>query len=274
MTSGSNVLIYVDNIEGFYDLTQKKQAELLCYYSSEIADDALISASQVESYFLECQLPKYRRLSRFLSEKSDGNSKLINPKDIWFLKLEDGYLPTRYFIHHIKDEYINEETEFFTFEINPEDWKPSDIPFLNNTIRRNAMFFTKLYFLLYHVENSIRRFLTINLRRLHGEKWEILLLEKIDLNRPLAIRNATNLSELIPGRGDSILYYCLWENYADIIKVFPAVFKNKSEADEIIAHISSISKIRNGVAHNMETIPSHFLKEMEVFVSKLIRIKE
>ncbi len=265
-----NVIDYVSEIEEFYDLSSRDQAIVFCYYISEVADQTIITVDLIKQAFFHCRIPGYSRISQLLNEKCDTSN--AKGKRIWFLKVDGGYIPTKHLIDHVKSNFIDEETEFFTFDLSPTDWKPSDIPNLTNKIRKNALFFTRLYFLLYHVENSIRRFLTIRLRRIYGNNWEQKLLDKVSLERAIALRKQTDLSELIPDRGNSILYYCLWEDYGKIITENTNVFDEKNDANEIVAHLSSISKIRNGIAHNMETIPSDFLKEMEVFVSKVIRL--
>jgi hypothetical protein len=270
VTSDNSLQDYVSSIDGFYDLQPRDQAIVFCYYISEINGATIIQSELVKQAFLQCRIPSYSRISQFLSEKSDnGRTK---GKNVWFLKVESGYIPTRHLIDHVNSNYISEESEFISFELSPTDWKPSDIPNLTNSIRKNAIFFTKIYYLLYHVENSVRRFLTIKMRQIHGHNWEAKLVKQVDLQRAEALRKHANLSELIPDRGDSILYYCLWDDYGKVILANMNVFQNQSEANEIVAHLYSISKIRNGVAHNMETIPKEFLKEMEVFVAKVIRL--
>lgn len=158
-------------------------------------------------------------------------------------------------------------------EIDSRTIKSNDIPNINNKTRKNAEFFSRIYFLFYHLENSIRNFLKMRLSTLHGKEWEEKLLNDIDLKRSEAIRKETDLSNLFPSRGSSILNYCMWDDYGKIILEYPLIMENKQHnINEIVAHISSMTKIRNAVAHHAETIPKKNLKELDVFLEKFIEV--
>jgi hypothetical protein len=77
---------------------------------------------------------------------------------------------------------------------------------------------------------------------------------------------------MLPERGDHILFYCMWDDYGKIIKAYPAMLSNSKEADELLAHLNSLSKIRNAVAHNVDTILMEYQDELTVFLRKFIRI--
>ena len=174
----------------------------------------------------------------------------------------------------LQSKIKDKEIDFINFSVNQDslEWKPSDIPFLNSKIKKNAEFFSKLYFLLYHLENSIRKFLNTRLSSILGSDWEKTLIQTVDLTKATSIRKETNLSEMLQDRGDSILFYCMWDDYGKIIRQYPQIFSNTKECDEVLAHLNSLAKIRNAIAHNTATIPKEYQDELTLFLKKYIKI--
>ncbi|MEL6390865.1 MAG: hypothetical protein AAFQ02_11965, partial [Bacteroidota bacterium] len=60
--------------------------------------------------------------------------------------------------------------------------------------------------------------------------------------------------------------------YAKIIEKYPQVFRKKEEKNEILAHLHTLTKIRNAIAHNAVTIPKEYQNEITVFLNKFIKI--
>ncbi|MOA08115.1 hypothetical protein D3C78_1278550 [compost metagenome] len=129
-----------------------------------------------------------------------------------------------------------------------------------------------MYYLLYHLENSIRKFLTIRLNSILGGSWDSILVSNVDLSKAQSIRRETKLSEMLQDRGDSILYYCMWDDYGKIIRNYPEILPNVKYSDEILAHLSSLAKIRNAIAHNTATIPQEYQDELTLFIKKYIKM--
>lgn len=190
------------------------------------------------------------------------------------MKTKDGYHLLNSFETEIKTKIKEVEVPFISFSIDQKnlEWKPSDIPLINSKIKKNADFFTKLYFLLYHLENSLRKFLKIRLQSILGSDWEIILSQTIDLSKAISIKNETNLSEMLQDRGNSILFYCMWDDYGKIIKQYPNIFSKNKDSDEVLAHLNSLAKIRNAIAHNTATIPQEYQDELTLFLKKYIKI--
>lgn len=166
----------------------------------------------------------YSNIPKYL--KDNSNRAKTKKKKIKFIKTRDGFTFLSTYETELKLKIKEDEVDFITFSVNQEglDWKPSDIPFLNSKIKKNAEFFSKLYFLLYHLENSILKFLNQRLSSIIGTNWETELIKTIDLTKAVAIRKETNLSEMLQDRGDSILFYCMWDDYGKIIKYYPQIF--------------------------------------------------
>jgi len=49
-------------------------------------------------------------------------------------------------------------------------------------------------------------------------------------------------------------------------------WRGAKEADEVLAHLNSLSKIRNAIAHNTATIPKDYQDELTLFLKKYIKI--
>ena len=77
---------------------------------------------------------------------------------------------------------------------------------------------------------------------------------------------------MLPNRGENILFYCMWDDYASIIVEFPQIFDNKRESQEIVAHRGTLTKIRNAIAHNVATIAKEYQDELTIFLRKFISI--
>jgi len=164
-----------------------------------------------------------------------------NQKDSWYIQL-----------------IINEYTNYFSIA--------------DSHLKKSAEFFSKLYFLLYHLENSIRKFLQQGLISILGTDWEKTILQTVDLTKAQVIRKEVSLSEMLPDRGENILYYWMWDDYGKIIRAQPSIFTKPKEADEVLAHLNSLAKIRNAIAHNTLTIPKDYQDELTIFQKKYIKI--
>lgn len=160
----------------------------------------------------------------------------------------------------------------YTPSLDVRNLKTSDIPFTNNKITKNAVFCTRLYFLFYHIENSLRKFLKNRLNSIYGHEWENKLNSIVDLHKAKRIKAEVNLSNLFPKRGDNILSYCMWEDYVKILRSIPQILNDEKKLNEFSSHLSSMTKIRNAIAHHAETVDSDTMKEMEVFVIKYIKM--
>ena len=77
---------------------------------------------------------------------------------------------------------------------------------------------------------------------------------------------------MLQDRGDSILFYCMWDDYAKIIRHYPQIFSIAKDCDEVLAHLNSLAKIRNAIAHNTATIPKEYQDELTLFLKKYIKI--
>jgi len=64
----------------------------------------------------------------------------------------------------------------------------------------------------------------------------------------------------------------MWDDYAKIIRHYSNIFLSVSESREIIAHLGTLIKIRNAIAHNASTIPKDYQDELTVFLNKYIKI--
>lgn len=187
------------------------------------------------------------------------------------------YVLKRGYSYNLRKRNPIERTHSYLFseyipEIDPKTIKSDDIPNLNNRTRNNALFFSRLYCLFYHLENSVRHFLKSRLISIHGQKWEEKILIDLDLKRNEAIRKETNLSNLFPKRGNTILNYCMWDDYGKIMLKYPLIFNKSYKVNEIVAHLNSMTKIRNAIAHNADTIPKENLDELDVFLKKFIAV--
>lgn len=214
----------------------------------------------------------YSNVSQYLNDNS--NKAKTKKKKVKFIKTKDGFNFLSAYENELKSKIKDKEVDFINFSVNQDslEWKPSDIPYLNSKIKKNAEFFSKLYFLLYHLENSIRKFLNTRLSSILGSDWEKTLIQTVDLTKATSIRKETNLSEMLQDRGDNILFYCMWDDYGKIIKQYPLIFSNSKDCDEVLAHLNSLAKIRNAIAHNTATIPKEYQDELTLFLKKYIKI--
>lgn len=265
--------LFIEKVNDFEELKSSQQIDYFAYYFSIVENENYFQTSQIKGAFEVLRLIPYSNISKYLSDNCSkpGNRR----KKIKYLKSKRGYHLESKFEDELKENIIfEEEKAFINFKIDPEnlEWKPSDIPFVNSKVKKNANFFTTLYYLFYHLENSLRKFLIKKLSSIIGNNWEVELCEKIDLTKAQSIRREVNLTEMLPERGDNILYYCMWEDYAKIIKEFPNIFRIKKESDEVLAHLNSMAKIRNAIAHNASTIPKEYQDELTIFLKKYIKI--
>jgi hypothetical protein len=264
--------LFIKKVENFDQLKPSEQIDFFAHFYIFELKKENFTPIQVEQAFKLLRLLPYSNISKYLTDNS--NKAKTKKKKIKFLKTKDGFHFVSSYENELKGKIKEDEVPFFEYSVDPAslEWKPSDIPFLNNKIRKNAEFFSKLYFLLYHLENSLRKFLTSRLQSILGNDWDNQLIQNIDLGKALAIRKETSLSEMLQDRGDSILYYCMWDDYGKILKQYPMIFTVKKDCDEVLAHLNSLAKIRNAIAHNTATIPKEYQEELTLFIKKYIKI--
>lgn len=264
---------FISKIGNFRELRSSEQVDVFAFYLSIFKNENYFLPSQISEAFSFLRLTPYSNIPKYLSDnsKKNGNRK----RRIKYLKSKSGYHLEANFEDELRSKInLDEEVPFINYKLESEhlSWKPSDIPFTNSKIRKNAEFFTTLYFLFYHLENSIRKFLIQRLTSLLGNNWESDLTSKVDLIKAISIRSEVSLTEMLPERGDNILFYCMWDDYAKIISQIPNIFKLTKERDEVLAHLNSLAKIRNAIAHNAATIPKEYQDELTIFLTKYIKI--
>lgn len=267
-----NLKQYIGKIENWPQLKGADKVDLFAYFLSSYSNTEEFTPQNITKAFNHLKIVPYTNVSRYLKDNSDkGRPK---KKKIKFLKTKTGFHLEGHFEEEFKARINEIEIPFIHFSIdaNNLEWKPSDIPFLNSKVNKSAEFFTKLYYLLYHLENSIRRFLSQRLLKIIGTNWEVEILQNVDLGKSEAIRRDVRLSEMLPDRGENILFYCMWDDYGKILKKYPTLLINPKESDEILAHLNTLSKIRNAIAHNAATIPKDYQDELTIFLKKYIKI--
>lgn len=263
---------FIKTVENFDKLKSSEQIDFFGHFYIYVKKQSFFTPAQVEKAFSTLRILPYSNIPQYLTDNS--NKARTKKKKVKFIKTKDGFHFLSTYETELKLKIREDEVDFISFSVNQEsvDWKPSDIPFLNSKIKKNAEFFSKLYFLLYHLENSIRKFLNQRLSSIIGANWETELIKTIDLTKAVAIRKETNLSEMLQDRGDSILFYCMWDDYGKIIKHYPQIFSIAKDCDEVLAHLNSLAKIRNAIAHNTATIPKEYQDELTLFLKKYIKI--
>lgn len=263
---------FIKIIPNWNELKPVEKVDYFAYFISQSSENGIITPSVISSYFKDLKQIPYSNIPQYLKNNSDRIKR--NKKRIKYLYDKMGYHIESSFESELKDNVNTIDPNFAEFKIDEAHlgWKTSDIPFLNSKIKRNAHFFTKLYFLFYHLENSLRKFLIQRLTSIIGSNWETELVSKVDLRKAEAIKTEVDLSEMLPNRGENILFYCMWDDYASIIVEFPQIFDNKRESNEIVAHLGTLTKIRNAIAHNVATIPKEYQDELTIFLRKFISI--
>lgn len=246
---------FIKKVDNFDQLKSSEQIDFFAHFFIFELKQENFSPVQIEQAFKLLRLLPYSNIPKYLTDNS--NKAKTRKKKIKFLKTKEGFHFVSAFENELKLKIKEEEVPFFEYNVDPDslEWKPSDIPFINSKIRKNAEFFSKLYFLLYHLENSLRKFLTTRLQSILGNDWDNKLVQNVDLTKAQSIRKETNLSEMLQDRGDSILFYCMWDDYGKILRQYPMIFKVQKDCDEVLAHLNSLAKIRNAIAHNTATIP-------------------
>jgi len=264
--------VFTKTVENFDKLKSSEQIDFFGHFFIYIKKQSFFTPAQVEKAFYTLRILPYSNIPKYLTDNS--NKAKTKKKKVKFIKTKDGFHFLSAYESELKLKIQENEVDFISFAVNQEslDWKPSDIPFLNSKIKKNAEFFSKLYFLLYHLENSIRKFLNQRLSSIIGTNWETELIQNVDLTKAVAIRKETNLSEMLQDRGDSILFYCMWYDYGKIIRQYPQIFSIAKDCDEVLAHLNSLAKIRNAIAHNTATIPKEYQDELTLFLKKYIKI--
>lgn len=263
---------FIKNVENFDKLKSSEQIDFFGHFLIYEKKQTFFTPRQIEKIFETLRILPYSNIPKYLTDNS--NKASTKKKKIKFIKTKDGFHFLSSYDVELKTKIKVVEPDFISFSVNQNDldWKPSDIPFLNSKIKKNAEFFTKLYFLLYHMENSLRKFLNARLSSILGTTWEQTLIQTVDLTKAVSIRRETNLSEMLQDRGDSILFYCMWDDYGKIIRQYPQIFSFPKDCDEVLAHLNSLAKIRNAIAHNTATIPKEYQDELTLFLKKYIKI--
>ncbi|HEV7378952.1 MAG TPA: hypothetical protein VGN64_04115 [Dyadobacter sp.] len=261
---------FVKSVENFESLKPSGQIDFFGYFFVCIQNQPFFTPKQIELAFEILRLLPHSNVSQYLARNSSRSSG----RKVKFIRNKEGFHLLGIFEKELKSKVIPKEVDFIDFAVNHNslNCNPSDVPFLNSKVKKNADFFSKMYFILYHLENSIRKFLKIRLSSILGSSWEDELVNSIDLTKALSIRTETNLSEMLQDRGDSILFYCMWDDYGKIIRKYPHIFKVQRECDEVLAHLGSLTKVRNAIAHNTATIPKEYQDELTLFLSKYIKI--
>lgn len=222
---------FTNRIENFDKLKSSEQIDFFGHFLIYEQKQTYFTPRQIEKVFEVLRILPYSNIPKYLTDNS--NKASTKKKKIKFIKTKDGFHFLSSYELELKSKIKVDEVDFISFSVNQEDldWKPSDIPFLNSKIKKNAEFFTKLYYLLYHLENSLRKFLNARLSSILGTNWELTLIQSVDLAKAVSIRRETNLSEMLQDRGDSILFYCMWDDYGKIIKQYPQIFSNIKDCD-------------------------------------------
>lgn len=263
---------FIGMVEKFDSLKGSEKIDFLAYYLTIHIKAEEFLPINIANCFKHLKTVPYSNIPQYLKD----NSNIARPKKkkIKYLKSKNGFHLESCFENELKTKIKEVQIPFINYTINANnyDWKPSDIPFLNTKIKKSADFFSKLYYLLYHLENSIRKFLQQRLISILGVDWEKLIAQKVDLTKALSIRKEASLSEMLPDRGENILFYCMWDDYGKIMQSESRLFAHPKEADEVIAHLNSLSKIRNAIAHNTATIPKDYQDELTLFLKKYIKI--
>ncbi|PWG80665.1 hypothetical protein [Pararcticibacter amylolyticus] len=263
---------FVDSVKDFTNLKTSEKVDYFALFFLEVEKKADFNHKDIVLAFQQLKLVPLSNIRRYLI--SHSNKATPKRRKVKFIKTKTGFHIEGNYNVELKTNIIAQEVPFINYSVNAGHFelKPSDIPFLNAKIKRNAEFFSKIYFLLYHLENSIRKFLTIRLSSILGQDWEKTVCSDIDLVKAERIRSEIHLSEMLPKRGDTILYYCMWDDYGKFLKQYPNIFDDRKETDEVLAHLNSLSKIRNAVAHNASTIPKEYQDELTLFLKKYIKI--
>lgn len=263
---------FIGTVEEFDGLKGSEKIDFLAYYLTVQNKMDYFQAKDISGCFTHLKAVPYSNIPQYLNDNS--NTARPKRKKIKFLKSKNGFHLEGNFEKELKSKIKEVQVPFINYTVNSDsyDWKPSDIPFLNSKTRKSAEFFSKLYYLLYHLENSIRKFLQQRLISILGNNWEAHILASVDLTKAQSIRKEVSLSEMLPERGDNILYYCMWDDYGKIIQCEPRIFSKPKEVDEVVAHLNSLSKIRNAIAHNTLTIPKDYQDELTLFLKKYIKI--
>jgi len=262
---------FVKTINGFDTITAAERVDFFALYFS-VVERLEFTAINIGKAFSDLRLIPYSNINQYLKDNSNKASK--KKRQIKFIKTKLGYhLESRY-QKDLESQLVSEEQALIDYSIDGTtiSWKPSDIPYTNSSMVKNAEFFSKLYYVLYFLENSIRKFFKQRLHSIFGNTWEATLLTRVDLRRASSIRDEVNLSEMLPNRGENILYYCMWDDYGVIMKDIPSILNNSKENDELVAHLNTIAKIRNAIAHNAFTIPPDYKNELTIFINKYIKI--
>jgi len=263
---------FISSIEGFYELQSWDQLDIFAFFFQKIINKKFNAKDISDSYKI-LRIPAYPNIAQYLKVNSHTHQR--RGRTIKFYQTPPFFeLEGKFEIELTNKLNENQEANFLNFKIDESqlNWSPSDVPHLTNKQKKNAHFFTKLYFLFYHLENSIRKFISKRLNSILGSNWEKKLSVEVDLSKAQAIRGEVNLIEMLPSRGDNILHYCMWDDYAKIIDHYSNIFSSESESREIIAHLGTLTKIRNAIAHNASTIPKDYQDELTVFLNKYIKI--
>ena len=137
---------FIKTVENFDKLKSSEQIDFFGHFLIYVKKQSFFTPSQVEKAFSELRILPYSNIPKYLTDNS--NKAKTKKKKVKFIKTKEGFHFLSAYENELKLKIKDDEVDFISFKVNQEglDWKPSDIPFLNSKIKKNAEFFSKLYF--------------------------------------------------------------------------------------------------------------------------------
>jgi hypothetical protein len=265
---------FVNTVEGFDEFKSEDIIDCFTYFLFVHRSNSHFTDKQINNCYTTLRINSGLNIKKTLDMHLQVFAERAGRKTK-YQQNQYGYVLTRSFEKELRERFdLKKEIPFIKYTVNEDvqEFKVSDIPFLNNDIKKHAKFFAPMYYTFYHLENSIRKFLQYRLDSLFGFEWETELISRVDLSHALRIKQESNISSTITQRGDGILFYCMWYEYANIIKTIPDLLPNENERYELLANLSAMTKIRNAIAHNVDILPSDYKDELTVFYRKYNKI--
>lgn len=138
--------LFIRKIEDFERLTRAEQIDFFAHFFIFELKGEFFTAAQIKHAFELLRLLPHSNIPRYLNDNS--NKTRVKRKKIKFLKTRQGFHFLSAYEIELKEKIKDVEVDFMSFSVTQEslDWKPSDIPFLTSKIKKNAEFFSKLYF--------------------------------------------------------------------------------------------------------------------------------
>ena len=197
------------------------------------------------------------------------------PDEIFDLFCKQVEHKTEYNIDFGKDIPISKQSEplknYTPIELI-DSISSTDIPNFSNREIENSHKFASLYNLFYHLEVSLRNYLRERLKKVWSNAWEENLKKAELIPHAFSLKRKVELNGYFQKRGNDVLNYCNWIDYGEILKMDNSIWDRRTSINEFVAHLQTMYKIRNAIAHNAENLPSEMFKELEVFVIKFIKI--